>query len=158
MALDYNILDKKPNITFNSNFNETSTVTCKDLLADTYDPQFFSDMRFIIVNKHYVARPDLISFAVYHTDAYADLICKINGISNPFEINENDVIILPHVEDISKAYVKTATKSELNTDGKNTLNINNTLRKDVNDVRSPGRQTVNDYNYIIDKTTNLVFY
>ena len=91
MPLDYKILNKKPIVTRNG-------VKFQDLAVQTIDPNVEISGSFLVVNKYYVARPDLISLAVYGDDKYADILCKINGISNPFELNENDVIILPHVE------------------------------------------------------------
>jgi hypothetical protein len=51
-----------------------------------------------------VARPDLISLATYNDASYADLICKLNGISNMFELNEDDVIVIPTYDYIEKFY------------------------------------------------------
>ena len=91
MPLDYKILNKKPIITRNG-------VKFQDLAVQTIDPSVEISGSFLVVNKYYVARPDLIALAVYGDDRYTDILCKVNGISNPFELNENDVIILPHVE------------------------------------------------------------
>ena len=44
------------------------------------------------VPKEYRMRPDLISKSVYNDSAYAEIILKYNGISNPFSINQGDVI------------------------------------------------------------------
>lgn len=47
------------------------------------------------VSKEYIARPDLISLDAYGTSVYCDVICKLNGISNPFELNEGMLLVLP---------------------------------------------------------------
>jgi hypothetical protein len=57
------------------------------------------------VPKDYVMRPDLISKAVYNNDLYAEIIMKYNGISNPFTINEGDLILIPDL-DSAKAKIK----------------------------------------------------
>lgn len=55
------------------------------------------------INAFYVGsdmkmRPDLISHAAYgNTDNY-DIILKYNGISNPFSVDENDLILIPNLE------------------------------------------------------------
>lgn len=49
------------------------------------------------VPKDYVMRPDLISQAVYNNTLYAEIILKFNGISNPFSINEGDIILIPEL-------------------------------------------------------------
>lgn len=40
-------------------------------------------------------RPDLISYVSYGNTDKFDIICKFNGISNPFSINEGDLIKVP---------------------------------------------------------------
>lgn len=66
-------------------------------------PQDFT-YQLVRIPKSMVARPDLISLATYNDASYADLICKVNGISNMFELNENDVIIIPTYDYIEKFY------------------------------------------------------
>lgn len=105
--LDYNILTKKPKITIVKN-NEY--VNCIDLTSQIYNGDLIQGGRIVKVEEYYVARPDLISLAVYGDDKYADVICKINGISNPFELNEGMYLYTPDIGIIDKAY--TATKYE----------------------------------------------
>ena len=57
------------------------------------------------VPKDYVMRPDLISKAVYNNSLYAEIILKYNGISNPFSINEGDLILIPDL-DSAKSKIK----------------------------------------------------
>ncbi len=40
-------------------------------------------------------RPDLISFLYYGTENYADILCKYNGISNPFSLVRDQLIKVP---------------------------------------------------------------
>ena len=64
------------------------------LLDETFIiPETFS-FNVFQVTKDYIARPDLISNDAYGDTMYADVICKLNGISNPFELNENMALIL----------------------------------------------------------------
>ena len=50
------------------------------------------------VPKEYRMRPDLISQSVYNNSAYAEIILKYNGISNPFSIDEGDIILIPDLD------------------------------------------------------------
>jgi len=50
------------------------------------------------VPKEYKMRPDLISQSVYNNSSYAEIILKYNGISNPFSINEGDIILIPDLD------------------------------------------------------------
>ena len=96
MALEYNSVQYKPEQTTRD--SEGNKLRFVDFLAKTWSiwkgEEFISP---IVVNKYYVARPDLISFAVYGDDKYGDMICKFNGISNPFDINEGMVLQIPPV-------------------------------------------------------------
>ena len=137
----------------------------------------------IIVNEFYVARPDLISQAVYGTDKYADILCKINGISNPFELNENMMLFCPTIDYLTKLTKTNVRQSPLinnntsivsgyNSNGTveknmpNKLNIDDSsitkqeynLQKMKSDRRNPSEQTVDENNYIIDKSLGIVIY
>jgi hypothetical protein len=48
------------------------------------------------------ARPDLVSVRVYGEDSYQDQICKTNGISNPYSINVDDVLVMPNTVSFSR--------------------------------------------------------
>jgi len=54
------------------------------------------------VPRDYAMRPDLIAAAVYNNSAYAEIILKYNGISNPFSINEGDIILIPNLESVKE--------------------------------------------------------
>ena len=154
MALDYDILNKKPIINRHG-------VDMYDLATSTINENVNVSGSFIVVNKHYVARPDLLSLAVYGDDKYADILCKINGISNPFELNENDIIIIPNVETIIDMTTSANEQSVFCDDDKREIidNISNTrLQKTVYQERSSNEQLVGDRNYIIDNTHGIVIY
>ena len=155
MPLDYKILNKKPIITRNG-------VKFQDLAVQTIDPSVEISGSFLVVNKYYVARPDLIALAVYGDDRYADILCKVNGISNPFELNENDVIILPHIETlmdltnmqpVESVFVDSKNNNELVTGFMDTE-----LQRDVNSSRSPNEQTKGMTNIVIDEENGLILY
>ena len=152
--LNYKLLDHKPKIVKNNNM-------FIDLLPKTYDETVIYSPTPLIVNKYYVARPDLISLALYGDDKYADIICKINGISNPFEINEDDIIIAPNIEYFNECLYKGKEDPGLIEDPKKETiqkidKYNKQKRK--NEDRSPNEQTIGESNFVIDKSLGLVFY
>lgn len=125
--------------------------------------ELFSGSKPVIVKKEYVARPDLISLYAYKTDEYADLICKLNGISNPFELNENMILLIPSKNKLDAIVNKTnlGVSEFINDNDKNTDNIcqiEKTNKKLLNQKRSPNEATINDNNYVIRKDLGLVFY
>lgn len=152
--LDYKLLGRKTTIKNNNEFYY-------DLLGKTFDETATFSGVPLIVNKYYVARPDLISLALYGDDKYADILCKLNGISNPFEINEDDVIVAPNVEYLQECLYKAKQSSDLIENAKKETiqkidKFNKQKRK--NEDRSPNEQTIGESNYIIDKSLGLVFY
>ena len=107
--LNYRILDTKPKYS-----KEDENDEYIDLLANNYKiPSSGYKGTPIMVNEYYVARPDLISLAMYGDDKYADIICKLNGISNPFELNEDTLLYLPSIEFLDECIVPVLSPSSL---------------------------------------------
>lgn len=157
MGLDYLILEHKPKIQLTDKHGNKQE--CIDLLPETVASMTLDNtMHKCVVNKYYVARPDLISLAFYGTDKYADIICKLNGISNPFELNENDMLTIPRIEHLVFYTKANTNSSELINSGSNINKPKVSKQKDLNKKRSPNEQVVGDKNYLIDKSLGLVFY
>lgn len=179
--LEYKILEKKTPVRLIKN---GEIYNCIDLLSDTYVRNIGIAGTPIIVNEYYIARPDLISQAMYGTDKYTDILCKINGISNPFELNENMMVFCPTVDYLTKLIKSDVPPSALidknaskasgrNSNGTTENNIqsklinknestiekqNSTTQKLKSERRSPAEQTIDDNNYIIDKSLGIVIY
>lgn len=150
--LDYKIINSKPTIV-------QDNIEYIDLLANTFNTSLSLSGTPLIVNKYYIARPDLISQAMYGTDKYADIICKVNGISNPFELNEDDILLIPSVEYCESCINKSITASELITEtNSNIVNTHKNYQKTTAETRSPNEQTSGEQNYIIDQSSGLIFY
>ena len=151
-----------------------------DLLSDSLkeynsDSQewssIFNGARRTVVSKYYVARPDLISLAFFKDDCYADLICKLNGISNPFELNENMILLIPDrykleslqadINPSESELISSNSSSSTNSNSSSTSDITNTKQmnqKLKNERRSPAEATVEDSNYTVNYDLGLVFY
>ena len=161
MALTYTILNKKRQIFKKSNFEGTKTVECIDLLSRSLNWVPISSPEIIPVPKEYVARPDLIALAVYGSDEYADIICKVNGISNPFELGEGQILICPDVSDLENMLAEPCASNVFLTDTKNEsmLNTVKNNKKKPTEKRSPNEATVFDKNYTyVEGLNGLVFY
>lgn len=156
-GLDYNILNKKP-------IEERNGIKFQDLAVQTINPEIRISGSVLVVNKYYVARPDLISLAVYGDDKYADIICKVNGISNPFELNENDILIIPDIEtvmDLTSVGVENSVFIDNSKNSNSPMLNQNTIddmQKDINSLRSPNEQTKGMRNLIIDDEHGLLLY
>lgn len=108
--LDYAILGQKPTVTA---VKDNEYVTFKDLLTQTYNGKYRGGGRIVEVEEYYVARPDLISLAVYGDDKYADILCKINGISNPFELNKGMYLFAPDSSVLTNLLTGTRTENDI---------------------------------------------
>ena len=73
----------------------------------------------------------MISLAYYGDDRYGDLLCKINGISNPFEMNENDMLDIPSLETVQFYSRPNKNASEIITKGSSISQSKKTKQKAV---------------------------
>ena len=153
--LDYLILNKKPK--YDLNGTEAKNLLYKTLTIDTnkYSGQFLQ------VNEYYIARPDLISLAMYGDDCYGDIICKINGISNPFELNKGMILFIPDIEYIynilDNDYLKHKNEIIKNTDNISIFTKRG-AQKHKKEPRTNTEQVIGDSRYIIDKSLGMVLY
>lgn len=107
------------------------------------------------VTKDYISRPDLISLDAYGDDMFADIICKINGISNPFELNEGMRLILPSPEYILEFAIKPSEKDSDDVWGPN---MENKQIKTKKDKRQANEHIVGDSRFRIDKKSKVIIY
>lgn len=159
MALNYGLITQKPELEYK--FSDGTVERVKDLLVKTFDDTIdFSNAYTIIeVSKEYIARPDLVSFVLYHSDEYADILCKINGISNPFELMEGNVLICPRPEYINRFSKVVKTNMDgLASTSSSLLTRTQTFKKNKDEKRSPNEATVFDHNYMQVGDTNLLIY
>lgn len=156
--LNYDTLASKPNIKRNINGVET---TYKDLLAKTLDDKGsnpYVQYTLIKVTEDYIARPDLISFVIYGTDKYADAICKINGISNPFELNEDMFLLIPSLTEIRFLYHSKNASSQITSESMPISSIKKTNQKAKSDRRRPAEQTIGSKNFVVDLSNKMIIY
>ena len=195
--LNYITVDSKPNVTI---VKDGEATVMKDLTTKSIDLSSIPFSQIVRINKHYVARPDLVSLAIYGTDRYGDILCKINGISNPFELNENMMLICPEQQAMKAMIINgmspnelVSPKSKTNSNGnddnvfkdfttsmlsnkkikydllkekgfkskieKSTIGVSKEeQKKKKTDRRSPAEQTLEDTNYVINKTLGIVIY
>lgn len=126
-----------------------------NLLDYTFEiPQSYTYNVFEVTNE-YIARPDLISYDAYGDDMFADIICKLNGISNPFELNIGMKLIIPAPEDIMNFALRPSIKDK----DENLFNIgasNNVKTK--NSKRQANEAIVGDTRFKIDKSSKIIIY
>jgi len=114
------------------------------------------DYEIFKVDKAHIARPDLISKVYYGSDSYGDLICKLNGISNPFEINEGDIIILPTSGMLDRFFIlDTFNDLESGQDGSKK---NRPTPKARTEKRKPNEAVIGDTRFKVDKEHRVIIY
>jgi hypothetical protein len=87
-------IDKKPL------FDKDDGNTVRDLTQSMFDfkSNNYTSFNVFKISVEYLMRPDLISQAVYNNTMYTEFVLKYNGISNPFSMEEGDIILIPNLE------------------------------------------------------------
>ena len=68
-----------------------------------------------IVSEDLAMRMDLVAKVYFKDSNKMDMLLKFNGISNPFSVDEGDIILVPDLEDMKKAFApKTAKDKDTN--------------------------------------------
>lgn len=107
------------------------------------------------VTEKYIARPDLLSKDIYGDMMYSDLLCKLNGISNPFELNKGMIIIVPSPDCIMD-FMKTPTVDECDTN-ENTASSKPQSKK-KNEKRKANEAIIGDTRFKIDTNKGIIIY
>jgi hypothetical protein len=139
-------------------FKDKSIIKSEYLNEDIYD---FLDKTFEIpsnftfdvvrVESQYIARPDLLSYDLYGTDIYVDIICKLNDISNPFEMNEGQLIVVPSSNYLNDFYIKPIITEQDNA-------VDKPKAKPKQQKRKPNEAVIGDKNFTIDTKKRIVIY
>jgi len=72
----------------------TQKVLSKNTVSFAAKPST-NDFTYHVVKPEEEMRIDLISFQYYGTEDYLDILCKFNGISNPFSLDKGQLIKVP---------------------------------------------------------------
>ena len=107
------------------------------------------------VTHEYIARPDLISYDAYGDTMFADIICKLNGISNPFELNEGMKLIVPSPDYIKAFIVEPSIKDKDDNWGPDSQK-NKPIAKSSKMLANIA--IVGDTRFIIDKSNGIIIY
>lgn len=113
------------------------------------------------VTKDYIARPDLISYDAYGDETFADIICKVNGISNPFELNEGMKLIIPSPEnilDFTRRVQKYPGEDLYNSNNDSAVTSMQNNVKTKRSKRQANEAVVGDKRFKIDAATGIIIY
>lgn len=151
MPLSHSVLENKT--TFKCDYLNGEEMY--NLLDTTFEiPQTGFQFNIFKVSPEYVARPDLISLDAYSSTIYTDVICKLNNISNPFELNEGMEIIIPTSQYISQ-FLVSPNEAELES--------SNDIQKPIattklNKTRKANEALVNNTRFKVDSASGIIIY
>lgn len=130
-----------------------------DDVVNLNDPTFVIPASYqyeiIELSEKYIARPDLLSLDIYGDTLYSDILCKLNGISNPFELNKGMLLVIPSPDSIMD-FMKVPTAQELDSSFDN--DTSKPLLKTRKSKRKANEAVVGDTRFKIDKTRGIVIY
>ena len=142
-----------------------------DLLTYTFEIPSDYMASVTEVDEDFVARPDLLSKKLYGGEEYADILCKLNGISNPFELNAGMLLLTPAQDDLEKFIVRsdtawqTTVSQEIKETEKNqnagAIRITSTglpIPATKTSSRKPNQAIIGDSRFNIDKVSKIVIY
>lgn len=104
------------------------------------------------VTEEYIARPDLISLDAYGDSMFADVICKLNGVSNPFELNTGMKLIIPSPESIIDFAVRPGD------DFIDDVYVSTVSTKTKQSPRQANEAILGDSRFKIDASTGVIIY
>ena len=137
--------------TFHSDFLDEDIY---NLLDRTYAlPKDFNFKIFKVDQEKYIARPDLVSYEAYGDFMFADIICKLNGISNPFELNKDMILIIPS-QDCVQNFIQAAPIREM--ESSNTEEVPKPKQK--TSKRASNDAVLGDKRFKIDSNKRIVIY
>lgn len=112
------------------------------------------------VEEEYEGRPDLLSLDIYGDEMYADLICKLNGISNPYELAVGQYLLIPSLSAVDNFFISPAQawmEPITPQDAEVAQRLIPTLKKKT-EKRKPNEAIVGDKRFNIDPISKIVIY
>ena len=133
-----------------SEYLETEIV---DLLGNTFNIPESYQCDVVPVEDGFECRPDLISDDIYGDEMYADILTKLNGPSNPFELSNTQHIILPSVDSVTNFIQNPNT--DWSTPERDTTRPKAKAR---HEKRKPNEAVVGDKRFNIDPQSKIIIY
>lgn len=137
---------------FQSEFLGESVVNLLDktfVIPESYSYNVFE------VTEEYIARPDLISYDAYGDSMFGDVICKLNGVSNPFELNKGMNLIIPSPENIMDFVVRPNVKERDDNWGSVAGHF---AGKTKHSKRQANEALVGDTRFKVDASSGIIIY
>ena len=143
------VLDRK-----NDYYSEFLGETIVDLMSNTFTipDDFQADV--LAMEDGFEGRSDLVSDQAYMDEMHMDVICKLNGVSNPFEMNNDSMVVLPKYEHMYDFVQYPSDKWK--EDPKKEKSVPRPLTK--SEKRKPNQAVIGDPRFNIDPSSKIVVY
>lgn len=138
--------------TFHSDYLDEEIV---DLLGSSFViPQSYQ-CQVVPVDPGYDGRMDLIADALYNDELYSDLLTHLNGTGNPFEVVQDQYMIIPALDALMDFYQQPAKEWD-----EHYINSQNTRPKAKarNEKRKPNEAVIGDKRFNIDPLSKIIIY
>lgn len=123
-----------------------------DLLGTTFQIPDSYNFEVARIDEGYECRPDLMAYEIYNEEMYADDLIKLNGPSNPFEINEDMFMLVPTFDCLNDFMTipdkRWATKQSRYTP----------KPKAKTEKRKPNQAVIGDKRFNIDPISKIIIY
>lgn len=140
-----------------STLNKKAVVNGKTDLLSNYLQIDYANViidNWILVDDQSAMLLDLVSFAMYGSENYADLLKKFNRIDNPLEISKGLILAIPNIQSLeaNSRYVDLSAKDRR-------LQTTNQLSNSAIDqlIRTPGRKPTPTSNFTRSENGNYIF-
>lgn len=129
-----------------------------NLLDKTFQiPEAYS-AQVMLVTDAYEARPDVFCQDVYGDEDAQDVICKLNGISNPFEFAAGMYVIVPDADALQEFYCVPVLKEEMSIDKAPEEKRYKPTPKAATATRKPNEAVIGDRRFVIDRGSKVIIY
>lgn len=126
-----------------------------DLLGNTFNIPSSYQCEVLPIDPGYDARPDLIADALYGDEMNADILNRLNGPGNPFEVTDGQYYIVPGAEEIGNFYCTPA--KEWSEEYLSSI-TSRPKAKARNEKRKPNEAVIGDKRFNIDKLSKIIVY
>lgn len=146
----------------------TSAANDGEEIVNLLDPTFYIpnanvNGNSLIVSRDFIARPDLLGLQLYDKQEYGNLICKINGISNPFELNEEQYLFVPNPTEVTSFFARDWDEDEIVEEEtifeeKVSNETNQPTPKLKSEKRAPNESVIGDNRFRVNYSKRIVVY
>lgn len=126
-----------------------------DLLGTTFNIPSSYQCQVVPIEKGYDGRADLISDAIYGDEMNADILNRLNGPGNPFEVTDGQYLIVPGAEEIANFY---CTPAKEWSEEYLASQSSRPKAKARNEKRKPNEAVIGDKRFNIDKLSKIIVY